>query len=114
MINGYVNSGDPNELETQTQETSTLFQRQFDLIDKHNKYSFDEHYFVEVFKAAGLDIHQKYSQDTLLPLAKQLTQVPTREGGLLIFRDMDFKYEVHGDIKGYVYQGGYIEFYLAP
>ncbi|XWY21206.1 DUF4153 domain-containing protein [Bisgaard Taxon 45] len=112
LINGYVNSGDPNELETQ--EKSTLFQRQFDLIDKQNKYSFDERYFVEVFKAAGLDIHQKYSQDKLLPLAKELTQVPTTEGGLLIFRDMDFKYEVHGDMKGYVYQGGYIEFYLAP
>ncbi|MGL4060993.1 DUF4153 domain-containing protein, partial [Pasteurella multocida] len=112
LINGYVNSGDQNERETL--EKSTLFQRQFDLIDKHNKYSFDERYFVEVFKAAGLDIHQKYSQDTLLPLAKELTQVPTTEGGLLIFRDMDFKYEVHGDIKGYVYQGGYVEFYLAP
>ncbi|HDX1179774.1 TPA: DUF4153 domain-containing protein [Pasteurella multocida] len=114
LVNGYINNGDPNDLEAQ--DKSILFQRQFDLIDEDtgNKYGFDEHYFVEVFKAAGLDIHQKYSQDTLLPLAKQLTQVPTREGGLLIFRDMDFKYEVHGDIKGYVYQGGYVEFYLAP
>ncbi|SPY34153.1 DUF4153 domain-containing protein [Pasteurella canis] len=114
LINGY--SDTKSQDEASEQDKSQLFQRHFALIDEDSgyQYNFSESYFAEVFKSAGLDIHQKYQQEELLPLAEKLTKVPTEEGGLLIFRDIDFKYEEHGEIKGYVYQGGYIEFYLAP
>ncbi|MDO5054220.1 MAG: DUF4153 domain-containing protein [Pasteurella oralis] len=114
LINGYIDTKTQDEVSEQ--DKSQLFQRHFAFIDEDSgyQYNFSESYFAEVFKSAGLDIHQKYQQEELLPLAEKLTKVPTEEGGLLIFRDIDFKYEIHGDIKGYVYQGGYIEFYLAP
>lgn len=116
IINGYSASNLEGKEELSEAEKASLFDRKFALTDEDSgyQYAFNESYFVDVFAQAGFDIHKKYHEDELLQLAPRLTQVPTEDGGLLIFRDIDFVYETHGDIKGYVYQGGYIEFYLSP
>lgn len=116
IINGYSASNLEGKEELSEEEKASLFDRKFALTDEDSgyQYAFNESYFVDVFAQAGFDIHKKYDEDELRQLSPQLTKVPTEDGGLLIFRDIDFVYETHGDIKGYVYQGGYIEFYLSP